>query len=341
MYMSEPRIAFITGITGQDGSYLAELLLGRGYIVHGLARDPQSESASRLRRSAGEAAERLRLHLGDLSDGEALAALVLRLTPREIYNLGAQSHVRRSFDEAVGTLEVNALGVMHLLEAARRLRDDGRDVRFFQAASSEIYGVHPPGPCSEDTPFQPRSPYGCAKVCAFHLVETYRQAFGLFACNGILFNHESPRRGESFVTRKITRAATRIAEGLQDVLELGNIDVARDWGYAPEYVEAIWLMLQPETAEDFVVATGRSYTLREFLEIAFGYVGLDWRKHVRIVSGLKRPRDVSCVVGNPARIRERLGWQSSVSFEQLVRMMVDVDSQLAKRERAMLSRPAA
>ena len=343
--MTQPRTAFVTGITGQDGSYLAELLLGRGYRVHGLVRDPDSSAARRLRELVPHAADRLHLHQGDLSaakaPAEALEELVVRLRPREIYSLGAQSHVRRSFDEAAQTLDVNAFGVLRLLEAARRLKASGIETRFFQAASSEIYDGNPSGPLSEESPFAPCSPYGCAKVCALHLVQTYRQAYGLFACNGILFNHESPRRGETFVTRKITRAATRIADGLQDVLELGNIDVARDWGYAPEYVDAIWLMLQQDTAEDFVVATGRAHTLREFLEIAFGHLGLDWRAHVRIASGLKRPQDVSRVVGDASKIRRRLGWRPQVSFDQLVRLMVDADQDIATHEREQRALPAA
>lgn len=339
--MSQRRTAFITGITGQDGSYLAELLLARGYSVHGLVRNPTLDGVRWLEQLPADQSERLHFHHGNLAEGEAVEELVVRLAPREIYNLGAQSHVRRSFDSAATTLAANAQAVVHLLEAARRIQAGGVDVRYFQAASSEIYGFRQPGPWSESTAYEPRSPYGCAKVCAIHLVETYRQAHGLFACNGILFNHESPRRGDSFVTRKISQGAARIALGLQEELELGNIDVARDWGYAPEYVEAIWLMLQQEIAEDFVIATGQAHTLGEFLEIAFAHVGLAWQSHVRVVSSLKRTRDAVRVVGDAANIRRRLGWRPEVSFEELVRLMVDNDIELARAESAALARSAA
>lgn len=335
-----PRIAFITGITGQDGGYLAERLLQAGYAVHGLIRTP--DAAKKVHAALGEAAcSALTLHVGDLSDGPRLASLVSTIAPSEVYNLGAQSHVQDSFDTPVRTLEVNAGGALFLLEAARSLHDAGRPIRFFQAVSSEIFASDSPAPWSESTPLKPRSPYGCAKACAYHLVVAYREAYGLFACNGILFNHESPRRGESFATRKITRAATRIAEGLQEKLELGNIDVARDWGYARDYAECMHLTLLQDIPEDYVVATGETHTLREFLEIAFRRVGLQWRDHVRFPPDLVRPRDVTAVVADPSKARTTLGWSPRVSFKELVELMVDFDWRLARQEREASRRTAA
>ncbi|MGC1275432.1 MAG: GDP-mannose 4,6-dehydratase [Planctomycetaceae bacterium] len=334
------RIAFITGITGQDGTYLTELLLRDGYSVHGLVRG--ADAAGRLRAEIGdELAAAVHLHVGDLSDGSPLAETVVELGPTEIYNLGAQSHVRDSFDTPARTLEVNAGGALSLLEGARRLHESGRPVRLFQAVSSEIFGSQAPLPWSEATVLMPRSPYGCAKACAFQLVTTYRETYGLFACNGILFNHESPRRGESFVTRKISRAATRIREGLQDVLELGNIDVARDWGYARDYADCMRLMLRHDVPDDYVVATGQTHTLREFLEIAFRRVGLCWKDHVRFPPHLLRPRDVPVVAADASKVGSVLGWSPKVSFEELVWRMVDHDWDLARQERKEISQHAA
>ena len=282
--MTIPRRAFITGITGQDGSYLAELLLSKGYEVHGLVRRASSFNTQRLEhlyQDPHESGTRLFLHHGDLADGTSLSSLILGIEPDEIYNLGAQSHVRVSFDQPLYSVDIDALGTLRMLEAARLLKRH-RDVRVYQASSSEMFGRVHEMPQRETTPFHPRSPYACAKVFSYYQTLNYREAYGLFACNGILFNHESPRRGETFVTRKITRAATRIREGLQDKLFLGNLDARRDWGYAQDYVEAMWLMLQQDEPEDFVIATGETHSVREFLELAFAHVGLDWQDHTAI-----------------------------------------------------------
>ncbi len=337
--MNSIRRAFISGITGQDGSYLAELLLAKGYEVHGLVRRASSFNTQRLEhlyQDPHELSPQLILHYGDLTDGDALSRLILEIEPDEIYNLGAQSHVRVSFDQPLYTVDSNALGTLRLLEAARQLH--GRQpIRFYQASSSEMFGKVLETPQKETTPFRPRSPYACAKVFAYHQTVNYREAYGLFACNGILFNHESPRRGETFVTRKITRAATRIREGLQEHLYLGNLDATRDWGYAGDYVEAMWLMLQHDEPEDFVIATGQAYSVRDFLTMAFARVGLDWRDHVKMDERYLRPAEVEALLGDPSKARRLLGWQPSTSFEELVDLMVTSDWQLAREERAVLA----
>jgi GDPmannose 4,6-dehydratase len=330
--MSEPKRALITGITGQDGSYLTELLLDKGCEVHGIIRRSSSFNTSRIDhiyQDPHNEDARLFLHFGDLTDGSAISRLLPEIRPDEIYNLAAQSHVRTSFDIPVYTGEVTGLGTIRLLEAMRRT---GVTSRFYQASSSEVYGNAGPAPQSETTPFQPRSPYGCAKAYAFHITRNYREAYGFFACNGILFNHESPRRGETFVTRKITRAATRIKLGLQDRLYLGNLDARRDWGYAPEYVEAMWRMLQHDRPDDYVIATGETHSVREFLDEAFGLLELDWKAHVDIDPRYCRPTEVDLLLGDPARARDTLGWQAGVRFGDLVRIMVEADLENARRE---------
>jgi GDPmannose 4,6-dehydratase len=330
--MSEPKRALITGITGQDGSYLAELLLGKGYEVHGIIRRSSTFNTARvdhIYQDPHNEDARLFLHFGDLTDGSAISRLLPEIRPDEIYNLAAQSHVRTSFDIPVYTGEVTGLGTIRLLEA---IRQTGMTPRFYQASSSEVYGNVGTAPQSETTPFQPRSPYGCAKAYAFHVTRNYREAYGFFACNGILFNHESPRRGETFVTRKITRAATRIKLGLQDRLYLGNLDARRDWGYAPEYVEAMWLMLQHDRPDDYVIATGESHSVREFLDEAFGLLELDWKAHVDIDPRYCRPTEVDLLLGDPSRAKEVLGWQPEVRFRDLVRIMVEADLENARRE---------
>ena len=323
--------ALITGITGQDGSYLAELLLSKGYEVHGVIRRSSSFNTGRIDsiyQDPHDPGRRLILHYGDLNDASSLNTILRRCKPDEIYNLGAQSHVRVSFDVPEYTAEVTGLGTLRLLEAIREL--DLRP-RFYQASSSELFGSAPP-PQSEQTPFQPRSPYACAKAYAFYITKNYREAYGLFAVNGILFNHESPRRGETFVTRKITRALARIVLGRQDKLYLGNLDARRDWGYAPEYCEAMWLMLQQEKPDDYVIATGETHTVREFLEEAFGYVGLDWRTYVEIDPRYFRPTEVDVLCGDASKAARVLGWKPKVTFKELVKIMVEADLQ-AERER--------
>ena len=330
------RTAFITGITGQDGSYLAELLLGKGYEVYGAIRRTSSFNTARLEHLYKDPHQHPKLHLvyGDLTDGSRLRELLLDIRPDEVYNLGAQSHVRVSFDEPVYTVEADALGTLNVLEALRRLDPAPR---FYQASSSEMFGLVQETPQRETTPFHPRSPYACAKVYAYWQTINYREAFGLFACNGILFNHESPRRGETFVTRKITRAATRIKLGLQDKLYLGNLDARRDWGFAGDYVEAMWLMLQQDAPEDYVVATGETHSVREFLDEAFNCLGLEWQTHVEIDAHYFRPSEVDLLLGDPTKARTRLNWQPKVSFRALVRMMVDHDLQLARDDQAVAS----
>jgi GDPmannose 4,6-dehydratase len=328
-----PRKALITGITGQDGSYLAELLLAKGYVVHGIVRRSSSFNTGRINhlyRDPHDPEARLFLHYGDLVDGIGLREILTRVQPQEVYNLGAQSHVRVSFDQPVYTVQTDALGTIHLLEA---IRDTGLPIRFYQASSSEMYGEVVETPQTERTPFHPRSPYGCAKVYSYWQTVNYREAYGMFCCNGILFNHESPRRGETFVTRKITRAATRIKEGLQEKLYLGNLDAKRDWGFAGDYVDAMWRMLQQDTADDYVIATGETHTVREFLEVVFGYLGLDYQQHVEIDPRYFRPAEVDLLLGDPSKARERLDWSPQVTFEGLARMMVDADLELARRER--------
>jgi GDPmannose 4,6-dehydratase len=324
--------ALVTGITGQDGSYLAELLLEKGYHVWGLMRRSSSFHTGRIDHLYKDPHEhpRLRLVYGDLTDGTNLSTLINEIKPDEVYNLGAQSHVRVSFDIPIYTVNTDALGTLRLLEAIRSSR---KRPRFYQASSSEMYGKTTEIPQTEKTPFYPRSPYGCAKVYSFWQTVNYREAYGLFACNGILFNHESPRRGETFVTRKITQAATRIKSGLQDKLYLGNLDAKRDWGFAGDYVEAMWLMLQQETSDDYVVATGESHSVKEFVEEVFGYLGLDWRKYVEIDKRYLRPTEVDYLEGNASKARRVLGWKPKVKFKELVRMMTDADMKFAEREK--------
>ncbi|MCL2454404.1 MAG: GDP-mannose 4,6-dehydratase [Micrococcales bacterium] len=324
MTTEETRRALITGITGQDGSYLAELLLMKGYEVHGLIRRASTFNTSRidhLYRDEHEQGTRLFLHHGDLTDGSRLAVLLDAIRPHEVYNLAAQSHVRVSFDEPEHTGEATAMGSTRLLEAIRMVN---LDCRYYQASSSEMFGATPP-PQSEWTPFYPRSPYGAAKVYAYWMTKNYREAYGMFAVNGILFNHESPRRGETFVTRKITRAVARILAGEQKDLYLGNLDAVRDWGYAPEYVEAMWRMLQHDEPSDYVVATGTSATIRDFLSASFEHVGLDWRKHVRFDERYLRPTEVDALIGDPRKAEQTLGWKAKIHAEDLARLMVDAD----------------
>jgi GDPmannose 4,6-dehydratase len=318
------KTALITGISGQDGSYLAELLLGKGYEVHGIVRRSSSINTDRidhLYHDPHEQGVRLFTHYGDLADATALIKLLYELQPDEIYHLGAQSHVRVSFDIPEYTFDITAAGTLRLLEA---IREAGVTPRFYQASSSEMFGAAPP-PQNEDTPFHPRSPYGVAKVAAYWATVNYREAYEMFAVNGILFNHESPRRGETFVTRKITRAVARIAAGLQEKLYLGNLDAQRDWGYAPDYVEAMWLMLQADQPEDFVIATGETHSVRESVEIAFARQGLDWAEHVEIDPKYYRPSEVDVLLGDASKAREQLGWEPKVRFKDLIELMVDAD----------------
>jgi GDPmannose 4,6-dehydratase len=337
--MHAPRKkALISGITGQDGSYLAELLVEKGYEVHGIVRRASSFNTERidsLYRDPHDPEARVFLHYGDLADGTVLRRIVEKVEPAEVYNLGAQSHVKVSFEEPEYSADIVAMGTLRLLECvADYVRRTGSDVRVYQAGSSEMYGATPP-PQNEDTPFYPRSPYAAAKVAAHWFAVNYREAYNLFVCNGILFNHESPRRGETFVTRKITRAVGRIAHGLQDKLYLGNLDARRDWGFAGDYVEAMWLMLQQDTPDDYVVATGEAYSVREFVEQAFACEGLDWERHVVIDPRYFRPTEVDFLQGDPSKARERLGWRPRVSFPELVRMMVENDVELACQERTL------
>jgi len=328
-----PRRALITGITGQDGSYLAEFLLAKGYEVYGMIRRASTFNTGRidhLYQDPHEIDVKLRLIYGDLNDASSLNQLLRGVAPDEIYNLGAQSHVRVSFDIPEYTGEVTGLGTVRLLEATR---EAGIDARFFQASSSELFGKALEVPQRESTPFYPRSPYAAAKAYAFHITRNYREAYNLFACNGILFNHESPRRGETFVTRKITRAATRIKLGLQEKLYLGNLDARRDWGYAGDYVEAMWMMLQAERPDDYVVATGETHSVREFLERTFALLQLDWRAHVEIDPRYLRPTEVDLLQGDAGKIRESLGWRPRVDLDGLIRRMVEADLELAEIEK--------
>jgi len=327
--------ALITGITGQDGSYLAELLLEKGYEVHGIIRRSSSFNTERidhLYRDRQEEDVRLILHHGDLADGTNLARLLNEIQPDEIYNLGAQSHVRVSFDQPEYTGDVVGLGTQRLLETIRQTGLIDK-VRYYQASSSEMFGKVQAIPQSEGTPFWPRSPYACAKVYGHWLTVNYRESYGMHASSGILFNHESPRRGETFVTRKITRAATRIKTGLQDKLYLGNLDAKRDWGYAKEYVEMMWLMLQQETPDDYVVATGETHSVREFVEEVFGYLSLDWEAVVDYDARYERPAEVDMLVGDASKAKAQLGWEPKVKFKDLVRIMVEADLELAEREK--------
>ena len=321
---SASKKALITGISGQDGSYLAELLLEKGYEVHGIVRRSSSFNTGRidhLYRDPHETGVRLLTHYGDLADPVALTRLLYEIQPDEIYHLGAQSHVRVSFDIPEYTFDVTAAGTLRLLEA---IREAAAETRFYQASSSEMFGAAPP-PQSEETPFHPRSPYAVAKVAAYWAAVNYREAYGMFASNGILFNHESERRGETFVTRKITRAVARIKHGLQDKLYLGNLDAKRDWGYAPDYVDAMWRMLQADEPGDYVIATGEMHTVREFLDLAFERAGLDPAAHVEIDPRYFRPSEVDALQGDPTRARQELGWEPRVRFDELVRIMVDAD----------------
>ncbi|MFF9320872.1 GDP-mannose 4,6-dehydratase [Streptomyces sp. NPDC014735] len=321
------KTALITGVTGQDGSYLSELLLDKGYTVHGLIRRSSSFNTERIDhiyQGPQEPDRSFVLHHADLADGVALVNLLRDIRPDEVYNLGAQSHVRVSFDAPLYTGDITALGTMRLLEAVRA---GGIDTRIYQASSSEMFGASPP-PQNERTPFHPRSPYGVAKVYSYWATVNYREAYGMFAVNGILFNHESPRRGETFVTRKITRAVARIKAGLQTRLHLGNLDAVRDWGYAPEYVDAMWRMLQRDTPDDYVVATGEGVSVRLFLEHAFAHAGLDWREHVRHDAKYERPSEVDALIGDAAKAEELLGWKPAVRARELAAIMVDADIRL-------------
>ncbi len=323
--------ALITGITGQDGSYLAELLLEKGYEVYGIIRRSSSFNTGRidhLYQDIHEPNGRLRLLYGDLGDGSALNKIIRTVAPDEIYNLGAQSHVRTSFDIPEYTSEIGGVGTLRILEA---IRDSGLSPRFYQASSSELYGSTPQVPQNESTPFHPRSPYAIAKLFAYWATVNYRESYGLFACNGILFNHESPRRGETFVSRKITLAVARIKHGLQKKLYLGNLDARRDWGYAKEYVEAMWLILQQDKPDDYVIATGETHSVRDFLDEAFSYVGLDWHEFVDIDPRYFRPAEVDILQGDAGKARKQLGWDPKVRFRELVRLMVDADLDLVKR----------
>jgi len=321
--------ALISGITGQDGSYLAELLLLKGYEVHGLIRRASTFNTARidhLYQDPHEQDARLFLHYADLSDGARLVTLISQIRPDEVYNLAAQSHVRVSFDEPEHTADTTGTGAIRLLEAVRLA---GVDTRYYQASSSELYGATPP-PQSETTPFYPRSPYAAAKLYAYWITKNYREAYGMFAVNGILFNHESPRRGETFVTRKITRAVAAILAGRQEHLYMGNLDAVRDWGYAAEYVEGMWRMLQADEPDDYVLATGTGMTVRDFLEVAFSHAGLDWHDHVRFDERYLRPTEVDALVGDPSRAHVALGWKANVDGRELARIMVDADVEALK-----------
>ena len=321
--MSQPR-ALITGVTGQDGSYLAELLLAKGYDVHGLVRRSSTFNRSRIDHIHHDdhlPGENLRLHYGDTTDAARMAELIDVIQPNEVYNLAAQSHVRVSFDEPVYTAEATGISTLNMLEAIRR---SGAPIRFYQASSSEMFGATPP-PQDEQTPFYPRSPYGVAKVYSYWIVRNYREAYGIYALNGILFNHESPRRGETFVTRKITKAVAAITKGLQKELWMGNLDSVRDWGYAKEYVEGMWRMLQADSPDDYVLATGTAHTVRDFLDFSFGHVGLNWEDYVRFDPKFLRPTEVDQLIGDYSKARTTLGWEPKVLPQELARIMVDAD----------------
>jgi GDPmannose 4,6-dehydratase len=333
--------ALITGITGQDGSYLAELLLAKGYEVHGVIRRASTFNTSRIDHLYSDPHVnnvKLHLHFGDLADSVQMVKLLYELQPDEVYNLGAQSHVRVSFDIPEYTGDVDGLGAQRILEA---IREAGlvKKCRYYQASSSEMFGKVQQVPQTEVTPFWPRSPYGCAKVYAHWLTVNYRESYNLHASSGILFNHESPRRGETFVTRKITRAATRIKLGLQKSIFLGNLDARRDWGYAKEYVEMMWLMLQQDTPGDYVVATNEAHSVKEFCEETFGLLNLDWEKYVQFDHRYERPAEVDLLIGNPAKARQQLGWEPKVKFKELVKIMVEHDLELAKREAQIAQLP--
>ena len=324
MILTKAKRAIVTGITGQDGSYLAELLLRKGYEVHGLIRRSSTFNTDRIDHIYQDPHvphPNLFLHYSDLADGSRLVTLLNEIQPDEVYNLGAQSHVRVSFDEPEYTGDITGLGTIRLLEAIRAI---GLETRFYQASSSEMFGATPP-PQNESTPFYPRSPYGVAKVYSYWITKNYREAYGVFASNGILFNHESPRRGDTFVTRKVTRAVARIKAGVQNELFMGNLDSVRDWGYAPEYVEAMWRMLQADEPDDFVVATNTAYTVRDFLQISFEHAGLDWEKYVKFDERYLRPTEVDSLIGDSTKARESLGWEPSILTPRLAEIMVDAD----------------
>ena len=324
--------ALITGVTGQDGSYLVELLLKKGYKVWGIIRRSSTFPTERIDHLYEDPHKQpaLKLIYGDLTDGTNLSGIIQDIDPDEIYNLAAQSHVRVSFDQPIYTVNADAVGTLRILEAVRKMKNPAR---FYQASSSEMYGKVLETPQTEDTPFYPRSPYACAKAYSFWQTVNYREAYDLFACNGILFNHESPRRGETFVTRKITRAATRIKLGLQDKLYLGNLDAKRDWGFAGDYVEAMWLMLQQDKAEDYVIATGQTHSVREFLEEVFDCLELDWQKYVEIDPRYFRPTEVDLLLGDASKAKKQLNWQPKVDFKQLAKMMVEYDLKIAHKEK--------
>ncbi len=327
--------ALITGITGQDGSYLAEFLLAKGYEVHGVIRRASTFNTERIDHLYQDPhinGVRLFLHYGDVGDSTNLMKLLYRIQPDEIYHLAAQSHVRVSFDIPEYTGDVTGLGAVRILEA---IRETGLKTRFYQASSSEMYGKAQEIPQRETTPFYPRSPYGAAKVYGYWLTVNYRESYGIFACNGILFNHESPRRGETFVTRKISRAVGRIKAGLDNKIYLGNLEAKRDWGYAKEYIEAMWLMLQQDEPDDYVIATGETHSVREFLEEAFSYAGLDWRKFLAIDHRYYRPAEVDLLIGDPNKAKQKLGWEAKTRFKDLVRLMVDADVEVAGKEAHM------
>ena len=327
--MTEPKRALITGITGQDGSYLSELLLEKGYEVHGIIRRTSTFNTDRIDHlyiDPHNPDARLFLHYGDLTDGTTLRRILEEVKPVEIYNLGAQSHVRVSFDSPEYTVDAVGMGTLRLLEAIRDYQKrTGIEVRFYQAGSSEMFGKVQDVPQKETTPFYPRSPYACAKVYSHWQTLNYRESYNMFACNGILFNHESPRRGETFVTRKITRALARIVAGTQQKLYLGNLDSKRDWGYAKDYVRAMWLMLQQDEPDDYVVATGETHSIREFLDVAFNYVNLNWQDYVAFDQRYLRPAEVDLLIGDPRKAKQKLGWQPSVTFEGLVKLMINAD----------------
>jgi GDPmannose 4,6-dehydratase len=330
---SQAKRALITGITGQDGSYLAELLLSKGYEVHGIIRRSSSFNTERidhLYQDPHHVGKRLFLHYGDLSDGSALSQVLRKTNPHEVYNLAAQSHVRVSFDVPEYTGDITGLGAIRMLET---IRDAGLSPRFYQASSSELYGKVVETPQKESTPFHPRSPYAAAKAYAFYITQNYRESYGMFAVNGILFNHESPRRGETFVTRKITRALGRMKHGLQEKLFLGNLDAKRDWGFAGDYVEAMWRMLQAPDPEDYVIATGESHTVREFLELGAEHAGVNLKGRIEVDPRYFRPAEVDLLHGDASKARQKLDWRPRVSFRELVTMMVDADVELAAREK--------
>jgi len=327
--MKNTKRALITGITGQDGSYLSELLLEKGYEVHGIIRRTSTFNTDRIDhiyQDPHQSEAKLFLHYGDLTDGTTLGRLIEQIKPSEIYNLGAQSHVRVSFDSPEYTVDTVGMGTLRLLEAVRDYQQRiGHQLRFYQAGSSEMFGLVQEVPQNETTPFYPRSPYACAKVYAHWQTVNYRESYGLFACNGILFNHESPRRGETFVTRKITRALANILAGNQSKIYLGNLDSKRDWGYAKDYVKAMWLMLQQEEPDDYVVATGETYSVKDFLKTAFDYIDLDWQDYVVFDSRYLRPTEVDLLIGDPSKAKRKLDWEPSVTFKELVHLMIDAD----------------